>query len=102
MTKSVCKVISVFQKKTTMRLSEIEWSALKEICEHEKMKRKTLLEMVDKYRHENLSFTSAVRVFELAYFLCKCSYWLLHTLQRLYHIYLIYLSRNNDIYQNRN
>ena len=70
MTKSVCKVISVFQKKTTMRLSEIEWLALKEICEHEKMKRKTLLEMVDKYRHDNLSFTSAVRVFELAYFLC--------------------------------
>ena len=68
MTKPICKVISIFQKKTTMRLSEIEWSSLKEICEFEKMKRKNLLEMVDKYRHKNLSFTSAVRVFELAYF----------------------------------
>ncbi len=61
------RVITLYDKKTSMRLASAEWQILDHICYAEKMKRKNLLELIDQYRDPCIGFTAAVRLFSLKY-----------------------------------
>jgi len=61
------KVITIFDKKTSMRLTKMEWNILENICFRERMKRKQLFEMIDRHRNRGIGFTAAVRLFALLY-----------------------------------
>lgn len=61
------KVISVFDKKTSMRLTKIEWEILDSICMRENIKRKKLLELIEARRNSSLGLTPSVRLFALLY-----------------------------------
>ena len=57
------RVISFYDKKTSMRLTNIEWNILEKICFFEHLKRKSLLEMIYSQHCPKLNMTSAVRLF---------------------------------------
>ena len=65
--KQMNRVISVFDKKTSMRLTDVEWRILDEICFCEKIKRKILLEKISGCHNNCLKLTPAVRLFSLLY-----------------------------------
>ena len=67
MVKFTNKVVSVYDRKTSMRLTDIEWKILDKICYMEKIRRKNLLEMILNYHSPKLGFTPAVRLFTLLY-----------------------------------
>ena len=47
MTKLANRVISIFDRKTSMRLAMPEWTAVDDICRRENIKRKHLFEIID-------------------------------------------------------
>lgn len=61
------RVISVFERKTSMRLAKSEWYILDSICMREKIKRKQLLELIDSNKDPQLGLTPSVRLFSLLY-----------------------------------
>lgn len=61
------RVISLNHKKTSMRLTFFEWKILDAICRAEKIRRKTLLELIEQNRDEIIGLTPAVRLFSLMY-----------------------------------
>lgn len=61
------RVITIYERKTSMRLAGPEWKVLNYICYAEKIKRKKLLELIDQNRDEQLGLTAAVRLFALRY-----------------------------------
>ena len=65
------RVISVFNKKTSMRLAQDEWLILQTICRNEKIARKKLLEMIEQKRDKCIGLTAAVRLFSLLYLYVK-------------------------------
>lgn len=67
MTTVANRVISLYNKKTSMRLTKAEWTILDTICLKEKIKRKALLEMIDQHRDPKLGLTPSVRLFSLLY-----------------------------------
>ena len=67
MTTQTNKVITLYDKKTSMRLTFFEWKILDSICRAEKLKRKSILELIDKNRDTEIGFTPAVRLFSLLY-----------------------------------
>lgn len=67
MTKLTNKVISIFDRKTSMRLATEEWMAFDDICKREGLKRKRLLEMIEMNKTPNLGLTCFVRLFTVAY-----------------------------------
>ena len=67
MTKLTNKVITIFNRKTSMRLTTHEWNILDSICHSEKIKRKTLLEHIQNGKDQHIGLTSAVRLFSLLY-----------------------------------
>ncbi|MEE6206811.1 MAG: ribbon-helix-helix domain-containing protein [Alphaproteobacteria bacterium] len=67
MTTFINKVISLNSKKTSMRLTGFEWRILDSICRAEKIKRKTLLELIEQNRDQKTGLTPAVRLFSLMY-----------------------------------
>ncbi len=71
MLKHVNKVISVFDKKTCMRLTNTEWKIIDEICYREKLKRKTLFEKIKDNHNSCLGMTPAIRLFSLSYYYLK-------------------------------
>lgn len=62
-----CRVISIRQKRTSVRLSAIEWEVFEKICQKEQIKRKMLLELIDLNRDEKFSLTSSIRLFCILY-----------------------------------
>lgn len=62
------RVISIYNRKTSMRLSTAEWNALDAICKKENISRKQLLELIDTCKSTASGLTSAVRLFALTYF----------------------------------
>lgn len=68
MLKQMNKVISVFDKKTSMRLTNTEWHIIDEICYREKLKRKTLFEKIKDNHNPCLGMTPAIRLFSLTYY----------------------------------
>ena len=67
------RVISIFNKKTSMRLAQNEWIILQKICQNEKIARKKLFEMIEQKRDKNLGLTAAVRLFALLYLFAKAT-----------------------------
>lgn len=61
------RVITVFNRKTSLRLTAAEWNILDTICLKEHLKRKHLLELIEQQRDKALCFTAAVRLFSLLY-----------------------------------
>ncbi len=61
------RVISIYNRKTSIRLAPAEWKALDTICEREKIKRKSLFEVIDANRDAKMGLTSTVRLFALVY-----------------------------------
>ncbi len=67
MTKLANRVISIHERKTSMRLAKPEWTILDSICLREKIKRRQLLELIDAYKDPEFGLTPAVRLFSLLY-----------------------------------
>ena len=69
------RVISIYNRKTSMRLAPAEWEAIDTICRRENNKRKKLFELIDANKDEKMGLTSSVRLFSLIYyrksFLCQ-------------------------------
>jgi predicted DNA-binding ribbon-helix-helix protein len=68
MTKLVTKIITLNNRKTSMRLAQAEWEAVDLICKKENLYRKDLLEMIEEAKDTRVSLTSTVRVFSIVYF----------------------------------
>ncbi len=62
------RVISIHDRKTSMRLAPAEWEAIDTICKRENIKRKKLFEIIDLNRDKNLGLTSSVRLFSIIYY----------------------------------
>jgi len=67
MTKLVNRVVSIYNRKTSMRLAKEEWTAFDDICRREHLKRKKLLEMIEDNKKQKLGLTCYVRLFTVAY-----------------------------------
>ena len=67
MTKLTNRVISIFDKKTSMRLATKEWIAVDDICKREHIKRKKLFELIAANKDPKLGFTCSVRLFTITY-----------------------------------
>ena len=65
------KVVSVHERKTSMRLTDIEWRILDGICYREKIKRKNLLELIEDNSPVEFGLTPSVRLFSLLYMYSK-------------------------------
>lgn len=61
------RVISVCERKTSMRLAKSEWYILDRICVRENLRRNQLLQLIDQHRDKNIGLTPAVRLFSLLY-----------------------------------
>lgn len=61
------RVINIFNKKTSMRLTLIEWDVLDNICRRENIKRSRLLELIEQKRNPQMGLTQSVRLFVLVY-----------------------------------
>ncbi len=61
------RVVSIHDRKTSMRLTDIEWRILDGICYREKIKRKNLLELIEDNSPKGFGLTPAVRLFSLLY-----------------------------------
>ena len=62
------RVISIYDRKTSMRLAPAEWKAVDTICKREDIKRKKLFEIIDMNRDKNLGLPSSVRLFAIIYY----------------------------------
>ncbi len=62
------RVISIYNRKTSIRLAPAEWDAIETICKTEKMTRKKLFEIIDINRNKVLGFTTSVRLFLIIYY----------------------------------
>ena len=71
MVKQLNKIISIHNRKTSMRLTTDEWEILDTICYNEKIRRKELLELIEDNRDFNIGLTPAVRLFSLLYLFSK-------------------------------
>lgn len=69
MTKLANRVISIFDRKTSMRLANLEWKAVETICELENIKRKKLFELIETNKDPKLGLTCSVRLFAITHLL---------------------------------
>ncbi|MBR1398789.1 MAG: ribbon-helix-helix domain-containing protein [Alphaproteobacteria bacterium] len=67
MTIFTSRVIVLFNKKTSIRLSLIEWDILDNICRRENLKRNKLIEKIMQSKKPEVGMTQAVRLFVLVY-----------------------------------
>ena len=67
MTKLTNRVISIFDRKTSMRLATPEWVAVDDICKREHIKRKKLFEIIASNKDPKIGFTCSVRLFAITY-----------------------------------
>ncbi len=67
MTKLTNRVISIFDRKTSMRLANPEWLAIDDICHREHIKRKKLFELIAANKDPKIGFTCSVRLFAITY-----------------------------------
>ena len=62
------RVITIYNRKTSIRLAPAEWAALDNICQTENIPRKTLFELIDINRDTKLNLTSSIRLFTIIYY----------------------------------
>ncbi len=68
MAKLINKIITLNHRRTSMRLCNLEWNALGEICELENISRNRLLETIENDKPANLGLTYATRLFMVEYY----------------------------------
>jgi predicted DNA-binding ribbon-helix-helix protein len=61
------KVVSVFDHKTSLRLTEAEWHILDSICHREYVRRRQVLELLATIKNPILGLTGSVRLFVMIY-----------------------------------
>jgi predicted DNA-binding ribbon-helix-helix protein len=61
------KVVSVFDHKTSLRLTEAEWRILDSICHREYVRRRQVLELLATIKNPILGLTGSVRLFVMIY-----------------------------------
>jgi len=75
MTAIANRVISIYNRRTSIRFAPAEWEAIEFICKQENIPRKALFELIDFNRDEKTSLASAIRLFTILYyknaFLCN-------------------------------
>lgn len=62
------RVISIYNRRTSIRFTPAEWEALDDICQNEKVPRKTLIELIDLNRDEKIGLAAAIRLFIIVYY----------------------------------
>ena len=62
------RVVSIYDKKTSMRLAAAEWEAIDTICKRENIKRKNLFELIALNKDKKLGLTSSIRLFSIIYY----------------------------------
>lgn len=62
------RVISIYNRRTSIRFTPSEWSALDDICQLEQIPRKTLIELIDMNRDEKIGLAAAIRLFIIIYY----------------------------------
>lgn len=63
----ISKNVTVNGRRTSLRLEQVNWQALDDICKIEKVNLHTLCELIERQR-QGSSRTSAVRAFIVSYF----------------------------------
>lgn len=75
MTALANRVISIFNRRTSIRFAPAEWAAIDYICNKENISRKNLFELIDFNRDEKTPLASSIRLFIIVYyknaFLCN-------------------------------
>ena len=87
MTKLTNKVISLFDRKTSMRLASSEWTAVDDICKKEQIKRKQLLEIIASNKDPKIGLTCSVRLFTIIY---------MHNFLKEHHSYTVVNAKSAD------
>lgn len=72
------RVVSIYNRKTSMRLAPAEWKAIDTICKRENIKRKNLFELIYANKDDKMGLTSSVRLFSLIYYRKALQYQLEH------------------------
>ncbi|MBR2273488.1 MAG: ribbon-helix-helix domain-containing protein [Alphaproteobacteria bacterium] len=62
------RIVCIYNRKTSMRLTPMEWKAIDYICEQENIPRKDLFELIELNRSEQTNLTAAIRLFTLIYY----------------------------------
>jgi len=62
------RVVSIYNRKTSVRFAPAEWEAIEHICHQENIPRKILFELIDLNHDEKMSFASAIRLFLVIYY----------------------------------
>ncbi len=71
MTKLCNKIITLKDRRTSMRLCLKEWSALEDVCLNEKISRNILISLIEDNKNPLLGLTYATRLFLLLYYRTK-------------------------------
>ena len=67
MVELISKVITLSERKTSIRLAEAEWTALDEISKNENVKRNNIIDMINNNKDSNISLTCGIRMFIIVY-----------------------------------
>ena len=67
MVKFFKRVITLYGKRTSLRLCEIEWQILENISRYENLRRNQLIELIKSHKSQKLGLTPAIRLFMLTY-----------------------------------
>jgi len=62
------RVISIYNRRTSIRFTPAEWEALDDICKQEQIPKKTLIELIDINRDEKIGLAAAIRLFTIIYY----------------------------------
>ena len=74
MTKLVNKILSINNRRTSMRLCHREWKMIDEICRNEKINRNDFIETIENNNKTGLGLTYFTRLFIMTYFYNKSSF----------------------------
>ncbi len=62
------RAITIYNRKTSMRLAPAEWDAIDYICKKENISRKNLFELIEFNHDEKIDLTASVRLFTIIYY----------------------------------
>jgi len=62
------RVVTIYNRKTSIRLTPAEWEAIDNICERESIPRKMLFELISFNKDEKMGITASIRLFMIIYY----------------------------------
>ena len=62
------RAITIYNRKTSIRLAPAEWDALDYICKKENISRKNLFELIEFNHDKKIGLTPSVRLFMIIYY----------------------------------